>query len=103
MIWNWQRTDWPQFSYDKASLENLETQFLHKSGILIGAYKHVKVEDQNNLLIDIMSNEAFKTSQIEGEILNRESLQSSLRRNFGLNTDRKKIPPAEQGGFPHKK
>ncbi len=44
-----------------------------------------------------MSDEALKTSEIEGEILNRDSVQSSIRKHFGLQTDHRKIPPAEQG------
>jgi len=97
MIWNWQKKDWPRFRYDKGLLEALEAQFLHKSGILIGSYKHINDENKGILIVDLMSNEALKTSEIEGELLNRESLQSSIRRNFGLDTDNRKIPPAEQG------
>jgi Fic family protein len=44
-----------------------------------------------------MSEEALKTSEIEGEFLNRESLQSSIRHQFGLSTEHGRIPPAEQG------
>ncbi len=39
----------------------------------------------------------MQTSEIEGEILNRDSVQSSIRRQFGLATDARKVPPAEQG------
>ncbi len=44
-----------------------------------------------------MSNEAITTSEIEGEILNRGSVQSSIRRQLGLDSDRRKVQPAEQG------
>lgn len=44
-----------------------------------------------------MSDEALKTAKIEGEILDRDSLQSSIRRNFGLAADNRKVTPAEQG------
>jgi Fic family protein len=44
-----------------------------------------------------MTDEAMKTSQIEGELLNRDSVQSSLRREFGLETEARRIPPAERG------
>src|SRR5262249_52283362 len=37
------------------------------------------------------------TSAIEGEILDRGSVQSSLRRQFGLTTDDRPVPPAERG------
>jgi Fic family protein len=95
--WNWEQADWPNFSHDAAKLVPLEHQFLHQAGILTGAIKHIGTEDRNALTIQLISNEALKTSEIEGEILNRESLQSSIRRNFGLATDDRKTSPAEQG------
>src|SRR5258708_514424 len=95
--WNWQQKDWPPFRYDKAKLEGLEAEFLRGSGLLIGAVKHIGEEDKKLLTVDLMSNEAFKTSEIEGEALNRDSLISSIRRNFGLSTDHRKVPPAEHG------
>jgi Fic family protein len=97
MQWNWQKKDWPEFQYRTAQLQELETRFLHTSGILLGAFKHIGEEDKSILLVDLMSDEAFTTSKIEGEILNRESVQSSIRRNFGLETEKRKILPAEQG------
>jgi len=97
MQWNWQQKDWPQFSYRKAALDDLEAQFLRQSGVLAGAYKHIGDDDKNILTVDLMSNEALKTSEIEGEYLNRDSLRSSIRRHFGLTTDNRKIPPAEHG------
>ncbi|MDQ6972950.1 MAG: Fic family protein [Mariprofundaceae bacterium] len=97
MIWNWQQKEWPEFSYDPAPLKELEDRFLHESGLLLGAYAHFDKGDKTELAIDLISNEALKSSEIEGEMLNRDSLQSSLRRNFGLPTDHRRIPPAEQG------
>ncbi len=96
-IWNWQQTDWPQFHCDSARLAALEADFLCQSGVFVGTVKHVADDDKTQLTIEIISDEAFNTSDIEGEILNRESLQSSIRRNFGLTTDQRKVPPAEQG------
>ena len=97
MAWNWQKNGWPQFTYKKSALANLEARFLHQSGVFLGALKHVSAEDKDTLIVDLMSTEALKTSEIEGEILNRDSLQSSIRRNFGLDAKNQKIPPAEQG------
>lgn len=96
-IWNWQQKDWPEFRYDSAKLDALEAEFLRQSGIFIGAIRHVSDDDKQQLCVELISNEALNTSEIEGEILNRDSLQSSIRRNFGLATDHRKIPPAEEG------
>lgn len=97
MKWNWQQQDWPRFRYDSKTLAPLEERFLHHSGLLFGAFKHITDEEKAGLTVDLISNEALKTSEIEGELLNRDSIQSSLRRNFGLETDNRKIPPAERG------
>jgi len=97
MTWNWQQTDWPNFSYDSAALEPLEKQFLVQSGEFVGAYKHVGTNDQETLKIELISDEAVKTSEIEGEILNRDSVQSSLRHQFGLGDERPGVKPAERG------
>ena len=95
--WNWQQDDWPRFRLDKSALEEREAKFLLHGGLLLGALLHVRDDDKNALTVDLISNEALKTSEIEGDYLNRESVQSSIRRNFGLATDARRISPAEQG------
>jgi len=97
MHWNWQRADWPNFTYDASALEVMEAKFLKESGVIFGAFRHLNEEDQDRLRVDLISDEALKTSAIEGEYLNRDSLQSSIRRQFGLQTDGRKVPPSEQG------
>lgn len=87
MQWNWQKADWPHFTYDKAALDAFEAQFLLNSGEFIGVFKHFNEADRNMLRIELISDEAIKTSAIEGEVLDRASVQSSLRRHFGLDTD----------------
>lgn len=97
MPWNWEKPGWPAFMFDPKALETLEQQFLLRSGEFVGAFRHIGPEDQNILRIELISDEALKTSQIEGELLNRESVQSSLRQQFGLGSDQRRIPPAERG------
>jgi Fic family protein len=97
MKWNWQQKDWPRFKWDTTALEKLELQFLHQSGVFLGATQHFNEENKTLLTVNLMTGEAIKTSEIEGEYLNRDSVQASLRRNFGLETDNRRIPPAERG------
>lgn len=97
MIWNWQKTDWPHFAFDAQALAALEKQFLLQSGEFIGAYRHISQDDRDMLRIELIGDEALKTSAIEGEMLNRDSLQSSLRRQFGIGNDDRHIPPKERG------
>src|SRR5215470_3193339 len=96
-MWSWEQPDWPNFSYNSGALEPLEREFLLRSGEFIGAYKHVGTDDQETLKIELISEEAVKTSEIEGQILNRESVQSSLRAQFGLGVEGPNVTPAERG------
>ena len=95
--WNWQQPDWPDFPYESSPLKALEDDFLRRSGLLLGAYLHVTEAEKITLIVDLLSDEALKTSEIEGELLNRESVQSSIRRQLGLATDRRSVKPAEAG------
>ena len=97
ILWNWLLKKWPQFKYDKESLIELEQLFIENSGTMVGALKHITNDSKDNLLVEILSNEAIKTSEIEGEFLNRDSVQSSIKRNLGLTVDKRKVPPAEFG------
>lgn len=97
MTWNWERSEWPVFSYKTEALAQLEQQFLLQSGELVGACKHIGPDDQETLKIELISEEAVKTSAIEGELLNRDSVQSSLRYQLGLGGGQAGIPRAERG------
>ncbi|RUW53990.1 Fic family protein [Mesorhizobium sp. M1A.F.Ca.ET.072.01.1.1] len=97
MAWNWEQADWPHFTYDKMALDPLESEFLLRSGEFLGVFRHVGPDDRDQIRIDLISEEALKTSEIEGEYLNRASLQSSLRQQLGLGGENRRIPPAERG------
>lgn len=97
MVWNWQKPEWPNFDWDAGALSEQEARFLHEAGVVVGAMKHVGKDQQSSLVIELISTEAVKTSEIEGEVLDRESVQSSLRRTFGLSADDRRVPLPEQG------
>lgn len=97
MLWNWEHAEWPNFLYNSKALEPFEQQFLRQSGEFIGACKHMEADDRETLKIELISEEAVKTSAIEGEILDRDSVQSSLRHQLGLGAERSGILPAERG------
>jgi Fic family protein len=84
MTWNWQNPDWPNFKWDRSRMSAPEEQFLLGAGVVIGTVKHLSEDDHKQLLVEVMSGEALTTSEIEGEILNRASVQSSIQRQLGL-------------------
>ena len=89
--WNWMLKGWPQFSYDAKALEALEYQFSENSGTVFGVLKHIQEESKDNFLVEVLSDEAIKTSEIEGEYLNRDSVQSSIKKNLGLAVEKRKF------------
>ena len=97
MTWNWQLPDWPDFTWDKARLALAEQRFLVGGGVLLGTVKHLGEEERNQLTVEAMSTEAVTTSEIEGEILDRVSVQSSIQRQLGLAADDRRVAPKEQG------
>src|ERR1035437_10194255 len=97
MNWNWQTPYWPNFKWDRSQLFAAEEQFLLGAGVVIGTAKHLGDDERNQLLVEVMSGEALTTSEIEGEILNRASVQSSIQRQLGLAADKRRATPAEQG------
>jgi Fic family protein len=97
MRWNWQQPDWPRFSWSPRRLARAEEQFLVGGGVILGAVRHLDGETRDGLTVQAMSEEAVTSSEIEGEILDRDSVQSSIRRQLGLATDARRASPLEQG------
>src|SRR5207253_9885952 len=97
MTWNWQRPDWPNFRWQRTRLEAAEKQFLVSGGVFVGSVRHLVKEERQQLTVDAMSTEAVTTSEIEGEILDRASVQSSIRKQLGLTVDERRVRPAEHG------
>jgi Fic family protein len=78
MRWIWQQSDWPDFRYDKRMLEDRDIAFRVNSERLTGRFEALPMAYQEDATIDLMLSEAIKTSAIEGEELDRESVRSSL-------------------------
>src|ERR1700693_5102730 len=97
MTWNWQQPDWPDFSWNATRFRKAEEHFLVGTGVFAGTLKHLSPPDQEQLTVEAISTEALTTSEIEGEILDRASVQSSIRRQFGLATDPRRAPGAAAG------
>jgi Fic family protein len=97
MPWNWTLPDWPDLRHDASVLAPLEQRFLLSSGEIVGAVHHVSPSEHEQLRIELLSEEAMQTSAIEGENLDRLSVQLSLRRHMGLDPGSYPTKPREQG------
>lgn len=92
MPWNWQLANWPQFSCDPNKIQLQEKQFLVSIGSAAAYLKTVDKQDYHHFIVEILSTEGLESSKIEGEILDRESLQSSIKQHFGLKSSGQKQP-----------
>jgi Fic family protein len=97
MVWNWQQEEWPCFVWDERKLARAETLFAEGAGVAIGTAKHLSESERQNITVDLMSHEAVNTSAIEGETLDRDSVQSSIRKHLGMAGDHRRAKPAEAG------
>jgi Fic family protein len=78
MKWIWQQPDWPNFRYAKQEFKGRDNEFRLNSERLMGRFESLPKAYQKDATIDLMLSEAIQTSAIEGEVLNRESVRSSL-------------------------
>lgn len=81
---NWELPNWPTFTYDSDAIVLLEKQFLLSVGRASAYVKTVEEAEYQRFVVEILSLERLGSSRIEGEILDRQSLQSSIKKNFGL-------------------
>lgn len=84
MLYNWQQSDWPKFQYDLSGVEEILLTFAERTGHASGLLKGLAADAQMETSIEMMVVEAIKTSAIEGELLSRKDVMSSIRNNLGL-------------------
>lgn len=82
--YNWQLPDWPNFQYDLGSFQDVLLAIAEKSGFLRGAQLNIDEYQSQEILIQALVEEAAKTSEIEGEYINRVDIHSSILKHLGL-------------------
>ncbi|MVM34043.1 DUF4172 domain-containing protein [Spirosoma sp. HMF4905] len=97
--YNWQQTDWPTFRFDLLCMEQNALQFAQKAGKSTGQFDSLPIETRREVLVDVMVNEAIKTSAIEGEFISRQDVISSIKRNLGLTSDTVRINDKRSEGM----
>lgn len=94
-VYLWERAGWPNFSWDaKALLEPLATA-RHRQGLLLGRMVQLGFELQREAQLEAVTEEVVKSSEIEGEHLDRASVRSSVARQLGL-PDAGVLAPADR-------
>ena len=84
MKYIYQNTDWHCFRWNGEKILNLLSKVKLAQGFLLGKMSSLGFEIKNNALLEVLTENIIKSSEIEGEILNPEQVRSSIARRLGL-------------------
>lgn len=83
-IYIWQSSDWPRWQFDFAALAGPMAEVSRAQGILLGRLADVGLALRDQASLAALTEDVIKTSEIEGETLNVESVRSSIARRMGV-------------------
>ena len=80
----WQQADWPRWHYDAKRLIPLLAQVHQAQGHLLGRMQDIGMGLRDQAMLQVLTEDVLKTSEIEGERLNPETVRSSVARRLGV-------------------
>lgn len=80
----WQADDWPAWRFDLTALTQPLTEVSHAQGVLTGRLADLGMAERNQASLLALTDDVVKTSEIEGEKLNADSVRSSIARRLGV-------------------
>ena len=80
----WQASDWPNWHFDLAALARPMAEVSRAQGLLMGRLADVGMALRDQASLAALTEDVVKTSEIEGEQLNVESVRSSIARRLGV-------------------
>ena len=83
-LYIWQANDWPKWRYDLSVLTGPLTDVGRAQGVLLGRLADVGLALRDQARLAALTQDVVKTSEIEGEVLNVESVRSSIARRLGV-------------------
>ena len=80
----WQNSEYPNFTYDKELIIPLLSDVRLKQGMLLGKMQQLGFENSQYAVLNILTEDVIKSSEIEGLKLNTEQVRSSIAKRLGL-------------------
>jgi Fic family protein len=80
----WQANDWPNWRFDLAALVGPMADVSRAQGLLLGRLADVGMALRDQASLGALTEDVVKTSEIEGEQLDVESVRSSIARRLGV-------------------
>src|SRR5262247_27891 len=76
--------DWPKFRWDQGRLAERLASVRHRQGRLIGRMEALGFPLRSEAVLQSLTQEIVKSSEIEGEILDQDQVRSSIARRLGM-------------------
>ncbi len=79
-----QKENWPNFEWDDKSLIDLLSEVRNLQGKLVGKMEALGFNLRNEAVLETLTLDVIKSTEIEGEILDAEQVRSSLAKRLGI-------------------
>ncbi len=79
-----EQADWPKFDWDSGAIAAPLASVRHQQGLLLGQMRGLGFQLRNEAVLTTLTEDVVKSSEIEGEILDRDQVRSSIARRLGL-------------------
>jgi Fic family protein len=76
--------EWPNFRWDEALVAQLLASVRHRQGRLIGRMEALGFNLRAEAVLVTLTEDVLKSSEIEGEILDKDQVRSSIARRMGM-------------------
>jgi len=80
----YQTKEWPNFTWDNSELLTLLANVRHLQGRLLGQMESLGFKLKEEAVLSTLTLDVLKSTEIEGEILNKDQVRSSIARKLGL-------------------
>lgn len=90
----WEQPAWPAFNWDETRLTKLLAQVYREQGRLLGKMEALGFDLRNEAHLRTLTEDVIKSSEIEGDMLERDQVRSSIARRLGM--DIGGLVPADQ-------
>ena len=75
---------WPKFHWDSERISQLLVNVRHRQGRLIGRMEGLGLQLRKEAVLNTLTEDVLKSSEIEGEKLDRDQVRSSIARRLGI-------------------
>ena len=79
-----ERPEWPTFRWDKEALADQLAAVRHRQGRLIGRMESLGFSLRDEAVLQTLTHDVLKSSEIEGAILDPAQVRSSIARRLGM-------------------